>query len=53
MMINESYQFDSSTEFVQFVCLESDYSMIPVEWLDPSRNVMTGNSHGDIIGILM
>ena len=43
MMIEESYQFNSSTESVQFACLESDYSMIPVEWLDPSRNVMTGN----------
>ena len=40
MVIPESEQFNNSTEFVSFACLESDYSEIPVEWLDPNRNVM-------------
>jgi len=39
-MIPEFERFDMSTEFVSFACLESDYSEIPVEWLDPNRNVM-------------
>ena len=41
MMVPESEQYDSSTKFVSFACLESDYSEVPVEWLDPNRNVMT------------
>ena len=33
-------EYDSRTEFLSFACLESDYSEIPVEWLDPNGDVM-------------
>jgi len=40
-MIPSFEEYDSGTEFLSFACLESDYSEIPVEWLDPNRNVIT------------
>jgi len=39
-MIPSFEEYDSRTEFLSFACLESDYSEIPVEWLDPNGDVM-------------
>ena len=40
-MFPSSMVYDDGTDFLSFACLESDYSEIPVDWLDPNSNVMT------------
>ncbi|XP_065898904.1 contactin-5-like isoform X2 [Dysidea avara] len=39
-MIPSFEEYDNGTEFLSFACLESDYSEISLEWLDPNGNVM-------------
>ena len=34
-------QYDNNDDFVSLYCTESDYTEIPVDWLDPNGNVMT------------
>ena len=49
MVVPTLLQYNDDVDFASLYCAESDYTEVPVDWLDPDGNVMTDTTEASRI----